>query len=424
MTAAQTYGGKYRVVRELGRGGMGIVYEAVHEGLGSRVALKKMAADMATPDNVARFLREARAAANLRSPHVARVVDVGTTNAGVPWLVMELLDGEDLATAVARRATLPVDEACRIVSEACSAMAEAHAAGIVHRDLKPANVFLARLPGGGTTVKVLDFGLAKVHASGDGANTASSTVFGTPEHMAPEQLKSAASVDARADVWALGVLLHELLAGEPPFTGPDMRTVITRIFTQPPASLHDLRPDVPERLARVVLSCLEKEPSRRTPDVATLARALVPFLAPKPAPPPSGMTREPRDPDLVPWGTKEWTFAVGACVVMLALGLATARVTAPPAPSAAERPAAPTATPPAAPLLPPIEADPDLEPDPEPTPSPESSANVARPKEPAAVASGARPRPSVRPATVSSVTTKPSAAVPPAKPHDPLDGRR
>jgi tRNA A-37 threonylcarbamoyl transferase component Bud32 len=277
--------GKYRVERVLGVGGMGIVVAARHTHLNDRVALKFLLPEIAqTPALVTRFVREAQAAARIKSEHVARVYDVGTMENGVPYMVMEHLVGRDLGSLLGERGALPIGDAVDYVLQASEAIAEAHSIGLVHRDLKPANLFISQRADGSPLVKVLDFGISKAVAGFDvypGAArqdlTATSSMMGSPLYMAPEQVRSAKTVDARADVWSLGVILHELLTGSPPFRGDTMPAVLASIVADPPASLRASRPAVPPSLESVVLACLEKDPNRRLPDVAALAEALAPF---------------------------------------------------------------------------------------------------------------------------------------------------
>jgi serine/threonine-protein kinase len=269
--------GKYRVDRVLGEGGMGIVFQATHVRLGQRVAIKMLHPTMlAKPEIVERFEREARAAAQLRSPNAVRVVDVDVTPEHLPYMVMEFLDGHDLSVELESRGRFSVPDAVDCVLQACWAMNEAHALGIVHRDLKPSNLFLAR-EGANTVVKVLDFGISKMAATElDVHVTSTLATMGTPLYMSPEQIRSTKNVDARADVWSLGVILFELLAGRPPFTGSAM-AVSAAIVADPPTSLRELQPGVPESLERVVLKALAKTPDARWPDVQSLAAALAPF---------------------------------------------------------------------------------------------------------------------------------------------------
>jgi serine/threonine-protein kinase len=274
--------GKYRVERVLGQGGMGMVLAAQHVSLGTPVALKVLLPEAQHHRDVhRRFLREAQAAANLHGDHVARVIDVGLMADGAPYMVMEYLDGTDLAGLVKQRGPLPLGEVVDYVLQAIEAVAEAHSMGIVHRDLKPANLFLTHRPGGMAWIKVLDFGISKlVGADGERQDlTATRTALGSPLYMSPEQLRSSRSVDSRTDIWALGVILFELLTGDCPF-GADTLTALTLAITlEAPQSLRGLRPDVPPELETIVLRCLEKQPDARFPDVAQLARALLPYCS-------------------------------------------------------------------------------------------------------------------------------------------------
>jgi serine/threonine-protein kinase len=275
--------GKYRIEKVLGHGGMGVVVAAMHEQLRQRVAIKMLLPEAkASPNAVSRFLREARAAAAIKGEHVARVLDVGELEGGSPYIVMEYLEGRDLAAILAalpepRR--LPAEEAVGYVLQACEAIAEAHAAGIVHRDLKPSNLFLSRRPDGTPMVKVLDFGISKalLSAGGEGTLTTTSSFVGSPIYAPPEQLVAAHEVDARADIWALGTILYEALAGRPPYVGDSVMHVASRIFNEPPTPLGQLRPDLPVELVAVVMRCLEKKPEDRFQDVRGLAEGLAPF---------------------------------------------------------------------------------------------------------------------------------------------------
>ena len=267
--------GKYRLESVLGGGGMGIVVAAHHEQLGRRVALKFLLPGYAEREEAAvRFAREARAAARIQSEHVVRILDVGETSAGVPYMVMEYLEGEDLAALVERVGPLPIHDAVHYLLQACEALAEAHAGGIVHRDLKPANLFLARRVDGSSIVKVCDFGIAKA-TRGEVANLTQTHAFvGSPVYSAPEQLLSAGAVDVRADVWALGVILYEFLTGAMPFTAQTIAELATRILGESPPDVRLLRPEVPAGLASTVNQCLERDLERRIPNVAVLARRL------------------------------------------------------------------------------------------------------------------------------------------------------
>jgi serine/threonine protein kinase len=272
-------GGRYKVDSVLGSGGMGMVVRAEHVALGERVAIKLLRPGIGGGDTVARFEQEARTVAKIKGDHVARVIDLGTLDDGAPYIVMEYLDGEDLEQRVKRRGALPVDEVIDFVTQACEAMAEAHALGIVHRDLKTSNLFVVRRPDGSERIKVLDFGIAKVVDRDAGLSNVAATrtfaVMGSPMYMSPEQLRSTRSVDARTDVWSLGVILYELLAGRMPFEGADVLDLYAQIATGAPAPLE--RPDLPDGLEAVVLRCLAKSKEDRYPNVAELAVALAQF---------------------------------------------------------------------------------------------------------------------------------------------------
>jgi eukaryotic-like serine/threonine-protein kinase len=273
--------GKYRVDRVLGAGGMGVVVAAHHLHLDERVAIKFLLPEMlGNQDAVMRFAREARAAVKIKSEHVARVTDVGTLDTGAPYMVMEYLEGNDLA-ALLTNGPLPVEQAVDYLLQACEAIAEAHALGIVHRDLKPANLFLARLPGGIMSVKVLDFGISKLTglsgSSGQDSATRTKALLGSPLYMSPEQMQSSKDVDARSDIWALGVILYELIAGASPFTADTMPELILKIMSTAPVPLRSVRPDVPEAVEAAVMRCLTKDRLQRFQTVGELAGALAAF---------------------------------------------------------------------------------------------------------------------------------------------------
>jgi eukaryotic-like serine/threonine-protein kinase len=271
---------KYRVERVLGAGGMGYVVACHHIHLQQKVALKFLHPNMLENEEiVGRFLREAQAAVQIKSEHVARVSDVGTLANGVPYMVMEFLEGTDLKHALQAKGQLPVAEAVDYVLQACEALAEAHVLGIVHRDLKPDNLFLTHKADGRPSVKVLDFGISKANLASSGASklTGTSAMLGTPYYMAPEQLTSTRSVDARADIWSLGVVLYELISGTLPFQGETLADLCIRIVQSQPIPLPSLDPVVPAALWNVIARCLEKSYEARYPNVAELALALVPF---------------------------------------------------------------------------------------------------------------------------------------------------
>jgi serine/threonine-protein kinase len=278
--------GKYRVERVLGSGGMGVVVAAYHLQLHQRVAIKFLLPEaLSNTEAVERFAREARAAVKITSEHVARVIDVGTLDTGAPYMVMEFLEGHDLAQWVRLRGALPLEQVVDFVLQACEALAEAHALGIVHRDLKPANLFIVRGADTLQAVKVLDFGISKAIGSAataqDVALTRTTAVMGSPLYMSPEQMAASRNVDARSDIWSLGVVLYELLTGTVPFNGITLPEVCVKIASHPPAPLRSIRPDLPAAVEAVVLRCLEKDRARRFADVSELAMALVDFGPPR-----------------------------------------------------------------------------------------------------------------------------------------------
>jgi serine/threonine protein kinase len=268
--------GKYRVDKILGIGGMGMVVAATHLELDQRVALKFMLPSAAEqPETAARFLREARAAGRLNSDHVCRMVDLGRLESGAPYIVMEYLQGENLAALLRRHGPLRVEDAVDYILQAVEGLAEAHAHGIVHRDLKPDNLFVHRRNDGGTVLKVLDFGISKI--SLNGVSTRTGDIMGSPAYMAPEQMESTRSVDQRADVWSLGVVLYQLVTGRPPFHGDTLPLLCMHVVNDDPAPVSTIRGDLPDGFEAAVMRCLHKDPDHRYPDVGELARALAPF---------------------------------------------------------------------------------------------------------------------------------------------------
>jgi serine/threonine-protein kinase len=274
-----TIAGKYSVVRAIGEGGMGVVYEALHLRLHQRLAIKVLRPDVPDFEEVlARFEREAQITARLKSIHAARVIDVDTMEGGLPYIVLEFLEGRDLQVELAAAGRLPVADAIDMVLQVTEAMAEAHALGIVHRDLKPANLFVCRVHGR-PVVKILDFGISRTQAPSaptDARLAAVNTYSGTPHYAAPEQLRGAAHADARGDVWSLGVVLFELLTGRRPFDGAPIE-VVAQVLAAPIPWPLDARPDMPHELARVVMRALQRDPAQRFQTMRDLATALAPF---------------------------------------------------------------------------------------------------------------------------------------------------
>ncbi len=270
--------GHIRLVRLLGEGGMASVFEAHHDRLGTRVAVKVLAQAFARDaELVARFEREARAVAKLSTRHVAHVIEVGTARASeAPYIVMEFLDGRDLEAELVDRGALPVAEVVDYAIQTCAGVHDAHERGIVHRDLKPANLFLAN-EAGERVVKVLDFGISKVIGEPTKL-TAPSAVMGTVLYMAPEQIRAARDVDARSDIWSLGVILYELLAGRPPWEGSSAEIASSILSVEPPPL--DQVAAVPPAVAQLVRAMIHKDPARRPQSMRDVVFALAPF-APK-----------------------------------------------------------------------------------------------------------------------------------------------
>jgi serine/threonine-protein kinase len=273
---------RYELLRLLGQGGMGAVYEGRHTGTGRRVAVKLLPGEVLDPEHIARFQREARAFGALQTLHIAQVLDVGSDAVtGTPYLVLELLEGEDVYSLVRRLGPLPVGLALRIGVQACFGLERAHEAGIIHRDIKSANLFLARQEHGQRVVKLLDFGVAKVHDPklAGGAITRDGQVMGTPLYMSPEQACSLASADARSDIWSLGVTLYECLAGRPPHQGlRSYGETMAAIVTKPTPPLREAAPWVPQEVALVIHRALARDRKDRHESAAAFAAALQALL--------------------------------------------------------------------------------------------------------------------------------------------------
>jgi tRNA A-37 threonylcarbamoyl transferase component Bud32 len=277
--------GKYRVIAVLGEGAMGTVLAAHHELLDVPVAVKLLSPALVRyPNLVERFLREARAVARLRSEHVARVMDVGQLEGGQPFIVMELLEGLDLEKRLADAGALQVPQAVDFALQALEALAHAHAIGIVHRDLKPANLFVTTTPDGRELLKVLDFGIAKLSdlsapEQEEAAKrlTGDDMVLGSPSYMAPEQVRSSHDIDKRADIWAMGAILYEMLTGATAFVGDSVGSIFRAVLDVDAPPLRARRADAPEELDAAIARCLKREPAERFADVAEVARAIAPF---------------------------------------------------------------------------------------------------------------------------------------------------
>lgn len=284
LSPGELVDGRYRIDEYLGGGGMATVYRATHLALAQPVAIKTVAPSVRMlPGIEGRFLREARAATRLKGEHVVRVFDVGTMADGTPFMVMELLEGDDLGALLAAGTAVSIERACDFVLETCEALAEVHGLGIVHRDIKPANLFLTRGPDGRSSIKLIDFGVSHVDTPLSPSQAAVLTrpemIVGSPQYMSPEQMQAASKADARSDLWSLGAVLYELLTGEPPYGNDGFWSVCLAAAHGPPPAPSTRRRGVPAGLDAVVLRCLRFEPEDRFADAAELAVALAPFAS-------------------------------------------------------------------------------------------------------------------------------------------------
>ncbi|HEX7841081.1 MAG TPA: serine/threonine-protein kinase, partial [Kofleriaceae bacterium] len=266
--------GKYRIDELIGTGGMGNVVRASHLYLHQPVAIKLLLPQMVESEStVQRFLREAQATVKLRSEHIARVMDVGTTPDGVPFMVMEFLEGNDLNQILRHHGPQQPAIVVDLMLQACEGISEAHALGIIHRDIKPSNFFVTRRPDGSMLLKILDFGISKTPVGYDEL-TGTQTVIGTPSYMAPEQMKSGRAADPRSDIWSIGVVMYQLMNGRPPFSGESYADLVLKVGLEPPAPMHV---PLPAGLGEVIFRCLEKDPGTRYQTVGDLARMLAPY---------------------------------------------------------------------------------------------------------------------------------------------------
>jgi serine/threonine-protein kinase len=276
---------KYLIGTKLGDGGMGVVFCGHHIELDDRVAIKVLVAGQEDPGQASkRFVRAARAAAKIKSEYVARITDIGSLSDGTPYMVMEHLEGDDLAEVMRQQGRIALQTAVRIVLQASVGIAEAHGLGIVHRDLKPANLFCVRGSDGRQLIKVLDFGVSKfpeTEGTTEARLTKTSQVVGTLLYASPEQLKASRDVDVRTDIWALGVILFELLTGTTPFEGSSDFELAAAIMSHPPKAIRQLCSDVPEGLEVVLEKCFEKDRERRYRNVADFVSALKPYATPE-----------------------------------------------------------------------------------------------------------------------------------------------
>jgi len=276
VNVGQVFQGKYRVDSILGHGGMGVVAECTHLALNERVAVKMLRQDVLhDQDAVQRFIREAQAAVKLKSEYVARVSDVGTFENGVPYMVMEFLEGHDLGELLSQRGVLPTQWAVELMLQTAEALAEAHSLGIVHRDVKPTNLFVTWRPDGTALIKVLDFGISKSPMGTDMNLTQTQSLLGTPAYMSPEQMRSARLVDTRTDIWSLGTVFYEILEGRRPFEAESFSEMCVKVAVDAPAPMVN----TPPSLQQVILRCLAKAPEQRYATMAELGRDLVPYAA-------------------------------------------------------------------------------------------------------------------------------------------------
>ena len=272
----QVFLGKYRIESIIGQGGMGVVAEVTHLQLNQRLAIKMLRQDvLADADAVERFMREAQAAAKLRSEYVAKVSDVGALENGTPYMVMEYLEGHDLGALISQRGKIALPWTCDLMLQTAEALAEAHSLGIVHRDVKPTNLFVTWRPDGTALIKVLDFGISKSTMATDMHLTQTQSLLGTPAYMSPEQMRSARLVDARTDIWSLGSVMYEMIEGRKPFEAESFSEMCVKVAVDAPAPMFNAPPE----LQNVVLRCLAKTPEQRYASMAEFARDLVPFVA-------------------------------------------------------------------------------------------------------------------------------------------------
>ena len=336
--------GKIEVERKLGEGGMGVVYRVRHLLTSHARALKVLHPPLAkNRDVVKRFLREASVAGKLDNPRVVETFDAGELASGAPYVLMELLDGEPLDARLDAEGSLAPDVAARIAIEACEGLVAAHAAGIVHRDLKPENLFLARDRDGGEHVKLLDFGISKFRGA-DESLTATGNLLGTPMYMAPEQTEGAENTDERSDLYAVGVVLYEALAGRTPFEAPSLPKLLIKVHTGEHRPLSEVAPDVDPALVAVVEKAMAVRPEDRYPSASALIRALLPFAGegaalndtmrtqhatPAPTKPEEPEVTEPeatepaaREPEAPEPSPLRWPWIAGAAALVAVLVLA------------------------------------------------------------------------------------------------------
>ncbi|MBN1652722.1 MAG: protein kinase [Deltaproteobacteria bacterium] len=273
---------RYRIVSRLGEGGMSVVYVVEHTLIGRRLALKVLDPSLANNANaISRFYREARAAAAIDDEQIVEVVDVGKLDNGSPYMLMELLNGRDLRKELEATGPMTIERAVAIAIHCCRALGKAHRKGVVHRDIKPENVFITQRSDGSELIKILDFGVSKMVESGtdlkNGSLTRTGTAIGTPHYMSPEQINGTRDIDPRADIYAMGVVLFEMLANRIPFEATNYPLLVMKIMNEQPPSLMGLRSDIPPELDQVVQRALSRKRDARFSSMADFAEALAPF---------------------------------------------------------------------------------------------------------------------------------------------------
>ncbi|MEA2696817.1 MAG: eukaryotic-like serine/threonine-protein kinase, partial [Myxococcales bacterium] len=269
---------RYLIEHQLGAGGMGAVYAARHVHLGTKLAIKVLLPELlCEAEAIERFDREARASAKIADENVVRILDVGQLENGAPYMVMEFLEGQDAGAYLKKNGRLSIEQAIDVMLQTCAAVAAAHAMGIIHRDIKPSNLFFVHRSAGRPLVKVLDFGVSKLVSADSQENlmaTKTGSILGSPAYVSPEQWFDSKNVDKRSDIWALGIVLYELLTGKLPFIAASAPVMATKIAYEPVVPPSELRPEIPADLEKIVLRCLEKKAEDRFQDVTAVAKAL------------------------------------------------------------------------------------------------------------------------------------------------------
>jgi serine/threonine-protein kinase len=327
---------RYRVQRKIGEGGMGVLYACLDTVLTRDVAVKLMQRSLAADVHLSeRLLREARLAAQLRS-HVAQVFDCGTLHTGEPYIVMELLAGRDMFAVLRDSGPLSADELCSAMLQVCVGLGEAHEKGIIHRDLKPENLFCSREPDGTTVIKIVDFGVSKQLTNHMRSMTNPTESVGSPQYMSPEQITTPSEVDARTDIWSLGVVMFELLTGALPFNGPNPAQVCASVLSHPVPAISEFRDDMPPALEFIVLRCLAKNREQRFATVSELSAALSAFVTTGTVPSamfaatPAAREKPSRVRPRRRWAGALFSVAVvGACAWVLELGVREGRIHVP-----------------------------------------------------------------------------------------------